>query len=124
MTFLYTTVVTAVHIFTYKFHHETITSSVRLLSSTSHVMSKQLLLFISIIIQADDYEKHVCTVIRGDLPEYHPQFKLMSDEQWERFKRVYDASHSQYVNDLLVELDIPEVSEEEEEEEEEEPVEA
>ena len=48
----------------------------------------------------------------------------MSDEQWERFKRVYDASHSQYVNDLLVELDIPEVSEEEEEEEEEEPVEA
>ena len=73
--------------------------------------------------QADaDEEKHVCTVTRGDIAEYHPQFKLMSDEQWERFKRFYDASHSQYVYDLLVELDIPEVSEKEEEEEE--PVEA
>ena len=73
--------------------------------------------------QADaDEEKHVCTVTRGDIAEYHPQFKLMSDEQWERFKRVYDASHSHFVNDLLVELDIPEVSEKEEEEEE--PVEA
>ena len=104
-------------------------STVDLLSSTSQGFCQaqainQELLFISIIIQADDYEKHVCTVIRGDLPEYYPQFKLMSDEQWERFKRVYDASHSQYVFDLLVELDIPEVSEEEEEEEEEEPVEA
>ena len=59
----------------------------------------------------------MCTVTRGDIAEYHPQFKLMSDEQWERFKRFYDASHSQYVYDLLVELDIPEVSEKEEEEE-------
>ena len=59
----------------------------------------------------------MCTVTRGEIAEFHPQFKLMSDYQWDRFKRVYDENHHQYVFDLLVGMDIPEVSEEEEEEE-------
>ena len=58
----------------------------------------------------------MCTVTRGEIAEFHPRFKLMSDYQWDRFKRIYDENNSQYVFDLLVGMDIPEVSEEEEEE--------
>ena len=56
----------------------------------------------------------MCTVTRGEIAEDHPQFKTLNDSQWDRFKRVYDENHSQYVFELLVGMDIPEVSEDEE----------